>query len=475
MRKKVVQALIFCLMAASLFVAFSACSSGGEESKYDVLVTFNYNVSHLLDTVSCKTQYIGLKRGGLAVAPGNSQLGNKFVSGAVENKYIEGWYRAAADEEGNLLDADGDLFRNDKDGNAIKTDAEGFLLAPDGETYLKTSEDRRIFLSPLGLLSQETDNDPYSMNNQGYVNSLDGKTAIRDMEGKPLRVTRVEVKLDLSAKWDFAKDRVTEDLTLYAHYIDKPSIRVLDAETGDEVKRYYGDPGVMAFDPPGVSDRPSKEGYSLYGIYEDAAHTQPFTFNSYRYPSVGEIGEEGFPVKTVYAYFIEGKWEFVRTPAQLTAALSSQNTRIWLDGDIEFTSAFNGANKVFGGELNGNGYTIKGISVERTASRNDPTDTGFGIFGKLLGTAYIHDVTFENVTYTFSSGVSRNYHLGLLAGVAEAGARIEHVEIAGTLELGKIEDAQRLSYGKLIGTDRGAAITDTNDEHITLIGEPEEA
>lgn len=479
MRKKIVQALLTGVMAACLAASFAACSSGGEESKFDVLVTFNYNVSHLLDAVSCKTQYLGLKKGGIAVAPGDPRLGIKFESGEVEQKYIDGWYLAVTDEDGHPLDVDGDFFRNDKDGNAIKTDAEGYLLAPDGETYLKTAEDKRLFLSPLGLLSQEEDDEPFSMTSRGFVNSLDGKTAILDGEGNPLRVTRVEVALDTSAKWNFAGNRVEEDVTLYAHYIDMPYIRVLDAVTGTELKQYFGTVGEMAFDP-GASEYPRKDGYTLYGLYENAVQTyeeaadsETFAFNSYRYPSAEDIGENGFPVKTVYAFFLEGVWNIARTPSQFASALSTANARIWLDCDIEYTSEFSGANKVFNGEVNGNNHTVKGISVDRTATRYDPTETGFGIFGRLGAAAYIHDIIFEDATYKFSAAFSSNYHLGLLAGVAEEGARIERVRISGTLELAAIADKGRLSYGKLIGTDRGAVITDTTDGNITLIEPPE--
>ena len=462
MNKRIAKGIVIALAAAALTGALAACGgSGSSERPFDVLVTYNYNVSHLYVT-NCPTEYLGLNLGpngeGVLTHAPSSNFPAGFKQGALEHSYLEGWYLPKCNEAGEPLDTDGHIFRQDAKGNAIKADEEGYLLAKDGETYLMTESGERLFLSPRGMLFSEKKNTPYKMNDSGQVMSQDEKKAIRGEDGKNLFVTRVKVQIDKNRKWRFKEDLVTEDMTLYANFIDSPRIIVLD-ETGAEVGFYDGNPGAKARVPRSF---PQKAGYTFYAFYKDPDHAEPMEdadWTGYTYPTVdriGEVEEDKFPVHTVYATFIEGTWTIVRTASELAAPLST-NKNIYLDGDLVFnrdTVKFP-AGFTYGGTFNGNHHTISGIVVSMTDDRNNQSsNTGFGLFGILQSTANIYNLTIDNAKITLNTYFHPgSYYAGLLAGIVEKGATFSNVKISGTLTVGRVEDSQLFTSGKIFGND----------------------
>ena len=472
MNRRIAKGIVIGLAAAALVGGLTACGSNSTAEKpYDVLVTYNYNVSHLLDSVDCPTQYLGLPRGGYAKAPGFAE---NFNLGVLEHGYIEGWYQAKCDEEGNPLDEKGHLFRQDSLGNAIKADAEGYLLKEDGENYLVTKSGERLFLSVRGMLFSEKKNTPFKMNSRGQVTSQDEKTSILDENGENLFVTRVKVALDMEKKWNFSSDRVEEDLTLYANFIDTPRIIVLDEE-GQEVAFYDGAPGSRA-SVPSVTNQPRKEGFTFYGFYSNLDPETPMEdteWTTYVYPTVSQLEGGQFPTKTVYAKFIEGTWSIIRAESELALAFSNGNN-IYIDANLTFGDGKGGTTEFptvrnFDSEFNGNKHTISGITLSLSGTMDTATDTGFGLFGTLKSTAYIHDVTFVDAQVNLKgTAAPRTYYAGLLAGRAEEGATIENVTISGKLTIGTINRPEGLISGKLIGRNDGAIISGTSDENIEL-------
>lgn len=243
-------------------------------------------------------------------------------------------------------------------------------------------------------------------------------------------------------EWDFDTDRVTESITLYAKWEEVEYINV-----------YYGDQVMqveVSRDNGGVIDRlrePNWPDHTFLGFYFDEAYTQPVTF-PFTY------SEE---TSKVYAKFLEGDWVFVSTAADLRNI--RYNDDVWLMNDIDMEGAsFSGVNGVYEGEFNGNGYTISNITFSRSTSFTATTSPHLGMFSTLGEDAYIHDVTFENVTMevTFQERAPAGLvnYLGLLAGTWQKGARVESVSVTGTITYDS-SDTQREIVAGIYGEYTG--------------------
>ena len=102
MKNKFLKRLTIGLIAIVAGACFSACGDDDGEKKYDHLVTFNYNVGDL--TTAIDNQYLGVMDGSLvAIKPGYS---SDYKEGVVAGYYLEGWYTAKVDEEGNVVIGD---------------------------------------------------------------------------------------------------------------------------------------------------------------------------------------------------------------------------------------------------------------------------------------------------------------------------------------------------------------------------------
>ncbi len=78
---------------------FASCGGQSKEKKYDHLITFDYNVGNLGEGFD--KQYLGVKDGSIvAIKPGYSDA---YKEAALAGYYIEGWYTAKTDADGNVL------------------------------------------------------------------------------------------------------------------------------------------------------------------------------------------------------------------------------------------------------------------------------------------------------------------------------------------------------------------------------------
>ncbi len=87
---------------------------------------------------------------------------------------------------------------------------------------------------------------------------------------------------------------------------------------------------------------------------------------------------------------LEGTWLIVRTPAAfqkgVNAGANLYRMPTWI-----FAGGDGWQVRDFGGTLNGNGHTIRGITLTLEGSRNKRNN--FALFGTLRSKAYLHDVT----------------------------------------------------------------------------------
>ena len=238
-------------------------------------------------------------------------------------------------------------------------------------------------------------------------------------------------------EWDFQKDRVTHDLTLYAKWV--PDIRytygVYMAVEGQEpvlLGSYRVEQGDKFDDKTNYCDKVRDyQRTFLGGYYSDETLNQPWDDN-FVHPG----GEQSTEVK-VYVDSTEGLWRFVTNYDELRSAMSSTDG-VWLMNDIDcggnelYYSSFNKA-------LEGNNFKIKNFTVP--IANPLPTYTlRYSIFGTLGAKTSIRNVTFENVRFVLEdSRESDELRIAGLAQSVQNGAAIQNVHVYGTFvnNLGK--------------------------------------
>lgn len=109
--KKTKLKLLICVLIALAFGCIAVgCNGENIKGHYDHLVTFNYNFGNM--DANCPDQYLGVLDNSLiAIQPGYS---DKFSEYTVNGYFIEGWYTAKADIEGNPIIGDDNVVELDR-------------------------------------------------------------------------------------------------------------------------------------------------------------------------------------------------------------------------------------------------------------------------------------------------------------------------------------------------------------------------
>lgn len=121
-KSKIIAILCVVMLGALALVILTGCNPEGTQHHYDYLVTFNYNVDNLKDPndpdkkleTASETEYLGVLAGSKLVEPGSiSEI--VFQKFEIKGYFIEGWYTAELDAEGNpVKDDNGDIVLKDK-------------------------------------------------------------------------------------------------------------------------------------------------------------------------------------------------------------------------------------------------------------------------------------------------------------------------------------------------------------------------
>ena len=147
----------------------------------------------------------------------------------------------------------------------------------------------------------------------------------------------------------------------------------------------------------------------------------------------------------------------IGSAAELAALGGKELTgKIELTQDIDMTGVAMEPITSFTGEFNGNGYTIKNLTISAELAENYATK-GAALLATFSGTA--HDVVFEKPSITLTKG--QNVGTAVLCGViGEGGATIENVGIVG----GSIaSEAAKTTYaGGLVGYAVNTSLTVKN-------------
>lgn len=166
-------------------------------------------------------------------------------------------------------------------------------------------------------------------------------------------------------------------------------------------------------------------GYTFISYYKDAACETPVTW-----PLVApEDNDEDI---TIYAKYIQGNWTVVENTSGISAMFTgSGGTRnYYFLNDVDCTGLTVNSRIYFAGKIKGNNCTVSNLTVNGgMLSQN-----GFGsVFGDIEATAEIADITFADVTATFSirSNVGANAYF-VCKSIA-AGAKISNFTVGGNV------------------------------------------
>lgn len=119
-KSKIIPILCAVMLLALALALLVSCDTTGTQYHYDYLVTFDYNVDNLKDAngdkleTASETEYLGVKEGSKLVAPGSiSEI--VFQQFEIKGYFIEGWYTAEFDSQGNpVKDTNGDIVLKNK-------------------------------------------------------------------------------------------------------------------------------------------------------------------------------------------------------------------------------------------------------------------------------------------------------------------------------------------------------------------------
>lgn len=255
-----------------------------------------------------------------------------------------------------------------------------------------------------------------------------------------------------SGKFDFETDRVVLDpkkeyssaepvLTLYALWIPKFEVHYYSLDTGELLSTYEFNPaGGYNLHVPNWNEKTGKldmhrfpkiNGYTFDSAYYDAEGTMPIMDEIYHPGKVEANGNVTNPSMNVYIKYREGNWYHIFNAEQLSH-IADPDAHYVLEADLDFSYAFWPASfsyMKFTGSIEGNGYTIKNVTIEQRSLR----ETCIGFFGTLAANSQIRNVTFENISLYINLGArSGGACFGLLAGVVEDGAHLQNISISNS-------------------------------------------
>ncbi len=169
-----------------------------------------------------------------------------------------------------------------------------------------------------------------------------------------------------------------------------------------------------------ITDYDIIKDYTFFGYYTDAECTT----------------EVNFPLKQteedidIYAKFIKGNWTFVSDKSGVSAIFSnagSSSKKFYLVNNIDCKGLTVSALTEFACEVQGNGYTLKNLTVNKARDK-----AVYSVFGQIKETAVIKNLIFENLTFTcrFSQASDDKSYYFVFTALHE-NAKIENVTFIG--------------------------------------------
>ena len=298
------------------------------------------------------------------------------------------------------------------------TPAPGYV---DGKTQASVKVPTRTDYELIGEMADDNDDDK----NEEAILSKSWFLAKTDEEGNIVYegegASRTPVLLS-STPWDFAKDKVTSDITLVAKWTRTLSFSLCIAEVDEETnqpiskeirsytvkkgdtivdKLYNKESGQIVRRADKIKVK--QTGYTFLEFYLDANY-QTLLETDYTHPGIRVVGTQTDPetgvvtevesaTVTIYAKYLKGRFDFI-TSENKKALTGTSNWYLLEDVDYTGEEAWEPASE-FKGTIYGNGYTLKNVIVKSKAQKT--TDyKAHSIFGEMNG--LVENLTLENVT-----------------------------------------------------------------------------
>lgn len=253
-----------------------------------------------------------------------------------------------------------------------------------------------------------------------------------------------------SGKWDFANDKLTipqngdysasePQLTLYAAWIpyytyeiychdENGSWSLLDSLKAISLTIPAWEDGKSTIN---MGNFPDRDDYTLDSVFADYRCTVPLSGSVRGSYDEDSVTEKPSVIK-LYTTWHEGNYYKIYS-AKDFKDIKDNEGYYELCADLDFSKTTWPASiksGKFKGTIDGNGHTIKGISISSSTGNG-------GVFAELSDTAVIKNVIFEDITHTIDTGMVKNgSSFGLLAGKISEEATLENVKVSGKILIG---------------------------------------
>ena len=338
-----------------------------------------------------------------------------------ENKKKEGYSCCVT------YDANGGTFGSDSTRTYALVKENSLTPAPgyvDAKTQASVKVPTRMDYQLVGEAADDGDDET----NDEAILTQSWFLAETDEDGNVLSVS--------TTPWDFTKNKVTQDITLVAQWkeVFRYQIYLVDKNADGqkvqkEIRTYPVEPGDTIIDKLYNKDKTTKDyviradyikitasNYTLLEFYLDEALTQPLTKDTV-HPGrheveVTEINPETKQEETktimtntvsIYVKYLSGKYEKI---SNNNLKPLTESSKWYLLEDVDYSTVEQTALPRFNGEIYGNGYTIKNLTVSSLAVKPTSGYVSHSIFGAFNGV--LDNVKLENVTLNVKTQYNTN-------------------------------------------------------------------
>lgn len=233
----------------------------------------------------------------------------------------------------------------------------------------------------------------------------------------------------LGERWDFAKDRVTEDTTIYVRWLENYTITVHHGENYEKSSTVAVTQTSEGVAQPVTSI--SIANYTVLGVFASREEAEKEDGQQIEFPyTPQDLSHPDNTVSELWAHTLEGSWRLVYDVDDFRMYSS---TNIYLMADLDFKGEELELPEEYSGTFEGNGHKLSNFTVSQPMPQGSGTFS-FGLFRELRAGAQIRNVTFENVTFTANLTNPKvvEYRAGILAGYAAGDVQVQNVTIGGT-------------------------------------------
>ncbi len=244
-----------------------------------------------------------------------------------------------------------------------------------------------------------------------------------------------------SDEWDFDKDKIVagEGVTLYAKWKSVVSytykLCYRDGDQDIDLWSYEVEEGESFSDY--LDHRNDRSGYTFLKFVDQNGTDWD---ESFKHPG----GDEDVEIK-VYASYIDGEYELVKTAKELKSA-ATKGRNIYLLNDIDLDGASLSFKKGYSGIFAGNGFTVSNFELSYSDGKYDliedyEDDSKNSLMISLFGeteNAVISDVSFVDVKLNISTTNSLIYKIYVAPISVKGGVSLNNVSFDGTYSISKL-------------------------------------